>query len=579
MIKNYVLEDPILDWLNMYGKDKGFVSDPSQSQEFRRYLTEKRLNFETYIWQHISELVDNTQVIDKSFSIRDRVAQTLDAITKGVGVIFQPGIFGSIQTSTSSVPCYGVPDLLIRSDYLAQLFPEEELGDCQQGCKFHSNFHYRVADIKFIKLKYIKSTLGSQESRMLCNEKRFRIMKSYLVLYNQMLGELQERMPSKSYLIGKAATDFSSGTPPVPVTQRPAFSYGLIDPIHHDVPITQIAFRALQWIQELREQGSQWTLVPPSHSMLYPNMNNMEDAEPWVQTKKLLAKSISEITLLWNCGPSHRDSAHRNGVYQWDGCNSEILSINGKRGPIIDQIIHINRKDQAEVVVHPRRIKNRENIEILRPRCLEFIVDFETVQEIEDYHLLSSKEASSDTIFMIGCHMTYQINPQSFSQEFRNFVVQDLSQEEECRVMDEWIKYMEEMKTLYPMETAAPIFCWSKAEPVIYEHFRSRASRARSYPPLLFVDLLDVFKREPIVVRNAFSYSLKEIARSFYQHGLIETIWDNNIADGKDAMIQAWKWYQDKSPANYAIISQIERYNYIDCQVVVEIIAFLRTIC
>ena len=52
-------------------------------------------------------------------------------------------------------------------------------------------------------------------------------------------------------------------------------------------------------------------------------------------------------------------------------------------------------------------------------------------------------------------------------------------------------------------------------------------------------------REEPVVVRGAFGFGLKAIAKAMHGHGLIDTLWDDGPADGLGAMVGAW-WCQDQ---------------------------------
>ena len=91
-------------------------------------------------------------------------------------------------------------------------------------------------------------------------------------------------------------------------------------------------------------------------------------------------------------------------------------------------------------------------------------------------------------------------------------------------------------------------------------------------------DLLNIFKNEPIILKDVFSYSLKPVVKKLHQLGLIKTTWpQSEVMDGKNAMIFAWLYYTDKDSQPSNIMNQIEKYNFIDCQVLSEITSFLRT--
>jgi hypothetical protein len=126
---------------------------------------------------------------------------------------------------------------------------------------------------------------------------------------------------------------------------------------------------------------------------------------------------------------------------------------------------------------------------------------------------------------------------------------------------------------------------WSLAEESNFERaYESARSRHpdRSWPPLAWYDLLGrVFRAEPIVVKGAFSFGLKSIARAMRTHGLIETAWGEGLADGAGAMAGAWSAAADsrargRSLTESPVMQEIARYNEVDCRVMAEILDYLR---
>src|SRR5439155_1437843 len=126
---------------------------------------------------------------------------------------------------------------------------------------------------------------------------------------------------------------------------------------------------------------------------------------------------------------------------------------------------------------------------------------------------------------------------------------------------------------------------WSPAEESNFEKaYESARSRHpdRHWPPLQWYDLLNrVFRAEPVVVRGAFSFSLKQVARAMHAAGLIETEWGEGLADGAGAMAGAWAAAAESRARGRGlrespIMSEIARYNEVDCRVMAEILEYLR---
>ena len=223
-------------------------------------------------------------------------------------------------------------------------------------------------------------------------------------------------------------------------------------------------------------------------------------------------------------------------------------------------MIDINHYYQKDLVIYPRKIKNKKNKEILYFNEVEFIVDFETIT-IED------NNNKFKGIFMIGCIAIIKEDI-GIRQEFKQFTSKELTDQEEEKIVKEWIKYMDFFENKFQKKNFK-IFHWGKAEQSIYKKINNKFNCKK----LNFIDLLDVFKTEPIVIKDSFSYGLKDIVKSLNKYGFINDIWKEEM-NGKEAMVQALHEYDNKQDKK--IIKMIEKYNYYDCKVIEEILNILR---
>ena len=86
-------------------------------------------------------------------------------------------------------------------------------------------------------------------------------------------------------------------------------------------------------------------------------------------------------------------------------------------------------------------------------------------------------------------------------------------------------------------------------------------------------------RREPVVVRGALGFGLKPVAKALHSHGLIETLWGDGPTDGLGAMVGAW-WCEQaregKTLRDLDLMSEIVRYNEVDCRVMMEVVRYLR---
>ena len=123
-----------------------------------------------------------------------KAEETFAAMQRGESIIYQ-GVVRDAATRT-----YGSPDMLVRSDILADLFPdtveESEAGAAAPDLG-SAPWHYVVVDIKF-------TTLRLLVSRGIQSGGSTRAYKAQLYIYNRALGRLQGYTPPASYILGRS---------------------------------------------------------------------------------------------------------------------------------------------------------------------------------------------------------------------------------------------------------------------------------------------------------------------------------------------------------------------------------------
>ena len=131
----FVLEDPILVWLDFHGEANGFQKD-SSPYEFTEFIFEKGRQFEEkWISEMASEAV---RVCSHAYEGRqvEKFRQTLELIDRGALVIAALALWWAPER------VFGVPDLLVHSSWLRKRFPSINLPSESTGC-------YVVFDMKF----------------------------------------------------------------------------------------------------------------------------------------------------------------------------------------------------------------------------------------------------------------------------------------------------------------------------------------------------------------------------------------------------------------------------------------------
>ncbi len=593
--RNYVLNDGILDVLKTKGSTLTKVNINYQNKfiktignynpkSFVSSLMHQGVKFE----RHVIKLIRNTTKSDNIINIggdhnprsRIKYLNTIEAMNNGIPIIYQ-GILRNYNNKT-----YGIPDLLVRSDYLDKLFTMSPLTKAHskkrakklknpKNPKFKNpSYHYVVIDIKF-KTLHLKS-----DGIHLRNDGPMKAYKSQLCVYNEALGLTQGYEPPAAFIMGWK-WKYVSKT--IEYRGDNCFDrLGRIDYKKSDKHYVDITSEAIDWVINVRENAHTWDLskVPLPHEQLYPNMCNRYDY-PYHKIKKKFAEDIEEITLVWKCGPKQRKEAHSNGIYSWKDprCTTEMLGIGGEyTKKIVNRILEANRSKTQNIF--PQFITNNFGNWKNSGR-LEFFVDFEmTCSVFTEFDDLPYSNGKS-LIFMIGVgYMDYEGD-----WIFRDFTLDKLDEDGEFQICSEFVEYINDMMDKYKCFEPPALYHWSHAEPSSWRRTAERhLPQSFGWTDLNWVDLLKVFQTEPIGIKGCLNYGLKNVAKTFHKLGYISTIWDSgsSCADGADAAVGAYRVGRETERRGVSFKSdpltqEIIKYNEVDCKVLQEIIFYLRT--
>ena len=313
------------------------------------------------------------------FRSYDKYIETVKHMKNGTPIIYQ-GVLHDYKRKI-----FGIPDLLVRSDYLNKIFNTKIISK-KQSLKggLSKKYHYRVIEIKYITLYLCADGIHLRNSN-----KNNLANKGQVYIYNKILGSIQGYTPIKSYILGKKwiykkLNELISGT-----------SFDRVAHINfknNDKFIRTKTANAIRWIRKLRKHGFKWSVTSPSCNELKPNLCLVN--EKWQSVKKQIARDNNDITELWICGPKNRELAEARGVSNWrthNNLTSEILGITGdKVSNILQVIIEMNQDTEKtepymplcdvskEWIIYPMKIYS--NIYKWKHfQGNEFYVDFETI--------------------------------------------------------------------------------------------------------------------------------------------------------------------------------------------------------
>ena len=535
-IRNYLHRDPIVDWLKLYWKGEG----SRKTSIFHEYIMKAGVSFEEKVISQLKEIIPVMTVLGEGIT-EERCEDTISLMRAGIPAIHS-GCFRSGRLGIQ-----GIPDLLVRTDYLHLLGVTDFKPE-------RTSPYYVVIDIKF-------STLPLRANgRNILNTGKYPAYKGQLWVYTQCLGEIQGITPNIAYLMGRRWKYISKGE----VYSERTGKLGEVDFSGVDGFYAERAQKAIDWVRKVRKEGHTWTVSPPTVPELYPNM--CVDSPEWNEVKRKIALEIGEITLLWYCGTRHREIAHGNGIFTWRNprCKSYNIGMGGSRAKVVDSILRTNRGNAPYM---PKKIKN--NLYTWKQPCNEAFVDFETFCDVSDNGWAG--------IFMIGVW---------YRGEYTNFTAKDDSPEGELEIMQNFIDFLDRNGRPALWYWYADANIWTRAEnrqmdrlceegriedcDNIVDHWRD----------LYWCDLCEIFRYEPVTVKGCFKFGLKEIAGALKTHGLVETTLTSSCKSGLDAAILAKQVYEKGRiiRKDRKVLTDIAEYNRYDVKILEEILKFLRTI-
>ena len=553
---NYMLNDTLVDWMKKHYRHDH--PSPSRS-DHKDYLLEAGIKFEKEVVDYIHNNL--LQVCTVSEFITDKsLQQTIKYMSEGRPLIHSAPIRNKYNSTQ------GVIDLLVRSDYINHLSQTPLLEDHEihiNSPKLGVDYYYIPIDIKFSTLKL------SSDGKHLLNSDRYPAYKSQLCIYNQAIGHIQGYQSQYAFIMGRRWTYTSKGIKHW--GDDFTKTMGKIDFKNRDNEYIEKTRQAISWLRKVEVWGHRWSASPPSRPELFPNM--CRDSGSWQRVKRKLAIKNKELTLLWNVGVKHRQNALNHNIKSWDDptCDSHHLGINGARKKVIDKILHINRHTSQKI--SPTRITS--NLHDWRNNSNEVFVDFETMLDMFYDKETLPHQPKKEQIFMIG--VGYR---QMDKWNYKSFTCNALTLEEEYRIMNEFVEFMNSLGNPRIWYWSAEKRFWHQScnkQFEEYEEDTEKSNKILQWEIGELLDLSNLFRQEPITIKGCFGFGLKEIAEAMRNHGLITTKIESETSSGTVAAFKAWEVYNTHhDPENSAILKDIEEYNQFDCRVLSDILEYLR---
>ena len=527
-IKNFMIDDPINDWLNRIDIIK--IKDPEtrdfllksfckNKSIFNDYVNKNAAEFKKTIMAHIINKIPCVYIENMPKSHKGFL-NTMENIKKSVPVIFNAVLHDYKKQ------IYGVADILIRADYISKLFNMKS-----------NDKHYRIIEIKHTTLHLCADNINLRNTKNIyCKGKTY--------MLNKILGEMQGYAPSKSYIMGKNIICKKDNK----FTKCDSFERLASVDFNSDKSIRKKTALAVDWVRSL-ERCNDCALFPPTSDELRPNMCVVSDFQT---IKTAIAYKQNEITELWMCGIKNRKVAISNNIINWRAhpkITSAMLGIHGKPAETLQLILEYNTNNSK--IIYPKKIKSK--LFDWREHQDEFFIDFETMPDVVN-----------SMIFMAG--VGYFKNDQFI---YKCFIADDITVHAETKLINELTLF------ITSLSDSARLWHWSHAEKTIYKAALVRTGVKSELNN--WCDLLQIFKEEPIVVRGALNFSLKSIVHAFNMHGFIDISYkDSKVSNGLDAMCLAYNEYKANKHQESDVINGIKDYNEVDVKSLFYILFYLR---
>lgn len=530
-LRNYFINDPILDWLKLYGEQKGYKKDLSENSYFE-FNMNRGNDFEKIIIESMKNQYFTFINVGENYSefCQEGIDDTINHMKEGKHIIYQGYL------ADENLQIYGIPDLLIRSDVLAQLF--DNIPPIIQPTSKDFSWSYFAVDIKC-------STIKIGKTNKILSKRPY---KAQLFIYNQILDNL--------FFIESQTKSFSQPMAFI-LARRVCTTNGTFSgqKILGEINFNEELYgeevdKALEWVTNVIECGSNWDIENPHRNELKPNMKNRNDY-PWHQAKIEIAKKQKDLTQIW-----HVSSSIRNQVNTYGDEITEYFSDDNKK-IIISKMVDFNKNNDYSLL----------NLSKLNDKnLLNFYVDFEYINGCD----LSFNHDTRTHLYMIGIGYIENNN-----WKYEVFIPESLTVRDEKLNIQKWLFFMKNTIKRLNYENYQCIH-WTNAEPALFSKLKNEW-KIRNI--INWIDLQPILKNGHIVFDDMYNFSLKTVVRAMNKKGYIDTIWEDNIVDGLGANMVIIRGYQTKKKlTEYAGISDIIAYNEVDCKSMYQIYNFLSSV-
>jgi hypothetical protein len=298
-IKNWILEDPLLDYLNLYGNPEEKDSFAFPECNFTNYIMNKGIEYEKRVYDHIDKHKDmySMKIIDRKHFYK----QTQDAFKQQIDIICQPFLKDYHYRIFNKYQIYGFPDILVKKSAFLHLF--NTLHD-DHSIDFSKNLYSTwldtIGDDSYIVIDVKYSTFTHQDSQMISKRPYDTFVESQVMLYQHLINSQKIQN-----------VKFACILPKQKIQENKKLHVLWVD-MNKQTQNYKQCEKALLWNSYLHtphftEYSLNELITGPDQTQLMPNLNNNMDY-PWSSYKNKLARQYGEISLFSGVGSVLRRS-------------------------------------------------------------------------------------------------------------------------------------------------------------------------------------------------------------------------------------------------------------------------------
>ena len=533
-IHNYMLNDPILDYIK--------VNYPVSQEEsiFFNYITTCGKEFETAIMSYIKETlkIPVLQICNnrEDALLYSKYLETVEAIKNKVPLIYQGVLRNDLEM------LYGSPDLIVRSDYLNKIVKtNSETSNI-------SNISYNILDIKFKQLNLTSDGIH------LLNEGRMKANKGQLMIYERLLSLVLNNSNKNCYVLGRGYKYESKN-----IKYQSDNCFEKLGLIKYDEILNEKIDKGIEWLKFLKRNNYNISIKNTILNEMRPNMCNTNDS-PYHAIKKKIAMEQEELTLLHNITYQNRLTLNEYGIYNIRDLKDHI-DIATKVIKIHDTTLKMLKYDnETQKITNEFFHKNDGQIE-----CY---IDFETVSVFDPFTNLKNGPIIGHKTLIVMIGLVFNDNETTYY----NFLAKSLTEQGEFDMFQEMFVVISN----YCQNKQPKFYHWSQIERTLYSKWLLKNNLREEDYSLNFCDLHEHFKKEPVLVKNLYNFSLKSVANAFIENKLIKMpLWDSEeCSNGLNASILLAKYYKNKN--NSELLDKLIKYNKIDCMSMYHIMKYIR---